>query len=164
MNKKIRVYLETSVISYLEQNDVPDKMKETQELWETLKLGKYEIVISNIALVEISKCDEEKREKLAYYLSQINYIEYSSDNDTEELAQLIIEEDILKPKSKEDALHIASAILSDSDIILSWNFKHLVNIKTINGVRKVCFNRNINKVIDIYSPNILLDKGEENNE
>ena len=98
------------------------------------------------------------------YLSQINYLDYQADKDTEVLADLVIQENILKLKSKDDALHIASAILSDSDIILSWNFKHLVNIETINGVRKICFNRNFNKIIDIYSPNILLKKEDDEND
>lgn len=161
MKKKIRIYLDTSVISYLDQIDAPQKMRETQEVWEILKSKKYEIIISSIALSEISECNSEKRERLIDYLSEIDYIDYQADKDTEALANLVIQENILKPKSIDDALHIASAILSDSDIILSWNFKHLVNIETINGVRKICFNRNFNKIIDIYSPNVLLIKEDD---
>ena len=161
MKKKIRIYLDTSVISYLDQLDAPQKMRETQEVWEILKSKKYEIIISSIALSEISECNPGKRERLIDYLSEIDYIDYQADKDTEALANLVIQENILKPKSIDDALHIASAILSDSDIILSWNFKHLVNIETINGVRKICFNRNFNKIIDIYSPNVLLIKEDD---
>ena len=161
MKKKIRIYLDTSVISYLDQNDAPQKMHETQSVWEILKSNCYEIIVSSIALGEISECSEEKVERLTEYLAEIDYIEYFADEETEELANLVIRENILKPKSRDDALHIASAILSDSDIILSWNFKHLVNIETINGVRKICFNRNFNKIIDIYSPNVLLKKEED---
>lgn len=110
------------------------------------------------------KMKDMKGTRLPEYLSQINYLDYQADKDTEMLADLVIQENILKPKSKDDALHIASAILSDSDIILSWNFKHLVNIETINGVRKICFNRNFNKIIDIYSPNVLLKKEDAEND
>lgn len=164
MKKKIRIYLDTSVISYLDQQDSPQRMKETQDVWEILKFNNYEVVLSSIALGEISECNNEKAERLTEYLSEIDYIYYNADKDTEELANLVIQENILKPKSIDDALHIASAILSDSDIILSWNFKHLVNIETINGVRKICFNRNFNKIIDIYSPNILLKKEDDESE
>jgi len=45
-------------------------------------------------------------------------------------------------------------------MILSWNFKHLVNYNTINGVRQICFKKNINKIIDIYSPYVLLENEE----
>jgi len=40
----------------------------------------------------------------------------------------------------------------------------LVNIETINGVRKICFNRSFNKIIDIYSPNVLLEKEDDEDE
>ena len=162
MKKKIRVYLDTSVISYLDQQDTPEKMKETQEVWDILRTNKYEIVISDIALGEIEECETDKWLKLIDYITELNFIDYYSNEETRELAEIIINEGILKPKSRDDALHIASAILSESDIILSWNFKHLVNIETINGVRKICFNRSFNKIIDIYSPNVLLKEGDEN--
>lgn len=158
MKKKIRVYLDTSVISYLDQQDALEKMKETQAAWEILKSGEYEVVISSVALSEIEECNKDKYQTLIYYLAELDYKEYIADNETNELADLVIKENILKPKSKDDALHIASAILSGSDIILSWNFKHLVNIDTVNGIRKICFSQNFNKIIDIYSPNILLKK------
>ena len=164
MKKKIRLYLDTSVISYLDQQDALERMKETQEVWDILRTNKYEIVISNIALGEIEECEKEKWLRLVDYITELDYIDYYANEETKELAELIINEGILKPKSRDDALHIASAILSDSDIILSWNFKHLVNIDTINGVRKICFNRSFNKIIDIYSPNVLLEKEDDKNE
>lgn len=164
MKKKIKVYLDTSVISYLDQKDAIDKMKETQEVWKILKDDKYEVVVSSVALQEIGECDDEKLQILVDYLSELDYIDYTVNKETEELSEEIIKEGILSPKSKDDALHIASAILSESDIILSWNFKHLVNIETINGVRKICFSRSFNKIIDIYSPNILLKKGDDEDE
>ena len=159
-----RIYLDTSVISYLDQQDAPEKMLETQEVWKILETGKYEVIISDIAMTEINECNEEKKQKLIQYINSVEYKEYETNNDTKELANLIIEEGILRPKSLDDALHIAAAILSEADIILSWNFKHLVNIETINGVRKICFSKRFNKLIDIYSPNVLLKKGEDEDE
>ncbi|MBP5359595.1 MAG: hypothetical protein J6Y69_10510 [Treponema sp.] len=44
---KTKVYLDTSVISYLEQDDAPERKKITCEVWETLKSGKYDILISS---------------------------------------------------------------------------------------------------------------------
>lgn len=164
MFRKIRIYLDTSVISYLDQQDAPEKMKEPQEVWKILETGKYEVIISNLVIREISQCNDEKQERLMDYIETIDYTEYEISEETRELAQLVIKEGILNPKSIDDATHIASAILSEADIILSWNFKHLVNIDTINGIRKICFNKNFNKFIDIYAPNVLLRKGEDEND
>ena len=53
---KIKIYLDTSVISYLDQKDAPEQMKETQEVWELLKKDLYEIYISDVVVYEINKC------------------------------------------------------------------------------------------------------------
>ena len=53
---KIKIYLDTSVISYLDQQDAPERMKETQEIWELFKEGKYEVYISDVVVYEINQC------------------------------------------------------------------------------------------------------------
>lgn len=163
MTDKIRVYLDTSIISYLDQHDMPDRMKETQEMWEILKTSKYQVLISDLVLGEISECSDKKRETLMAYLNEIDYEIYEVNDDADELANLIVEEGILRPKSMDDATHIAIAILSNANMILSWNFKHLVNYNTINGVRQICFKKHLNRIIDICSPYVLLEN-EENQE
>ena len=49
-NRKIKVYLDTSVISYLDQQDAPEQMKETREVWERIKAGQYDVFISDVVL------------------------------------------------------------------------------------------------------------------
>ncbi len=46
--KKLKIYLDTSVISHLYQPDAPDKMSETLALWKEIMAGEYEAVISEI--------------------------------------------------------------------------------------------------------------------
>jgi predicted nucleic acid-binding protein len=46
--KKLKIYLDTSVISHLQHEDVPEKMKETLLFWEELKTGKYDVVTSDL--------------------------------------------------------------------------------------------------------------------
>lgn len=65
---KIKVYLDTSVISYLDQKDAPERMKETHDVWEIFRKGYYEIYISDVVVYEINKCSREKREILLDYL------------------------------------------------------------------------------------------------
>ena len=157
MIDKIRVYLDTSIISYLDQQDAPDRMKETQEIWEILKSNKYQVIISDIVFREIGECNDKKRKTLLSYLKEIDYEEYEVSIEVDELAKAIVDEGILTPKSLDDATHIAVAILSNANMILSWNFKHLVNYNTINGIRQICFKKHLNKIIDICSPYVLLE-------
>ena len=69
--RKLKVYLDTSVISYLSQEDAPERMKDTLELWKDFVNGKYDIYLSQVTLDEIEKCSEPKRNVLYDYLSDI---------------------------------------------------------------------------------------------
>ena len=73
MKRKQNIYLDTSVISYLDQRDSPERMAETQSFWELLKKGDYSVFISEVATDEISNCDQEKKNKLHNYLSEVEY-------------------------------------------------------------------------------------------
>ena len=44
---------------------------------------------------------------------------------------------LISDKHKNDRLHIGTAIENNCDIIVSMNFKHLVNVATIRGIRAV---------------------------
>ncbi|MEZ3444667.1 MAG: type II toxin-antitoxin system VapC family toxin [Lachnospiraceae bacterium] len=154
--RKLKVYLDTSVISYLSQEDAPERMKETLELWKDFTNGKYDIYLSQVTLDEIEKCPEPKRNVLYDYLSDIEYTKLEITAEILELAQKIIDMGILTPKSHDDCQHIAVAIVNACDCIISWNFKHIVNIKTIRGVRAIT-NLEGYKGIDIINPSVLLE-------
>jgi len=157
------IYLDTSVMSYLHQKDAQEREEQTLEFWNILKTGKYEIIIGSVAFDEIEQCSEEKKDIIYQYLADISYNRISINKEIEELAREIIEEGILKKKSFDDCLHIATAILNNCNFIVSWNFKHLVNVKTINGIRQITLAKNMNRFMDIYSPNMLLE-GEDEHE
>jgi predicted nucleic acid-binding protein len=159
--KKLKVYLDTSVISYLYQLDAPERMRDTLDLWELLKNGVYEVFISDIVLREIDGCNEEKLEIVLDYLSQIHYTIIETSKDTVELAEKFIDFGILKQKSFDDCQHIAAAILSGCDIITSWNFKHIVNVRTVKGVKVITTLEGYKDLL-IYPPSVLLEEGDDN--
>ena len=77
-----------------------------------------------------------------------------------EVAKQLVEMKILTEKSYDDCQHIAAAVVSGCDCIVSWNFKHIVNIKTIRGVRAIT-NLKGYKPIEILNPSVLLESGGE---
>ena len=158
--KKLKLYLDTSVISHLKQDDVPDKMADTLQLWDEIKAGLYEVYISDVTLEEISRCTPEKRGVLYNYLSEIEYTTIHGNPEILKVADLIIDTGILKPKSYDDCMHIASAVIAECDYIISWNFKHMVNVKTINGVRAISLLHRY-KQVEIIQPAMLIEHREE---
>ena len=157
--RKLKVYLDTSVISHLLQEDVPEKMADTRQLWEMFKDGKYDVCLSAVTLREISDCPEPKRTELRNYLKQIQYNVFDITKEALEVARQIITAQILTEKSFDDCQHIGVAVVNDCDCIISWNFKHIVNIKTIRGVRSIT-NLQGYKPIEIWSPSVLLESEE----
>lgn len=148
---RLKVYLDTSVISYLDQTDTPEKMKLTQEVWERLKTNVYDVFISNVVLNELRACSEEKFETLMEHLEQIEYTVVTVNEESIALADKIVEMGVLKKKSIVDCQHIAAAIVSNCDFLMSWNFKHIVSTDTIKGI-KVLTTLEGYKDILIYSP------------
>lgn len=158
--KRLKVYLDTSVVSYLYQEDAPEKMQDTLSLWELFKAGVYEVFVSDIVFREIDRCSEGKLNILLDYLGQIEYHEVETDSNTIELARKFIDFGILKKKSFDDCQHIAAAILAGCDVIISWNFKHIVNVKTIKGVKVITTLEGYKDLL-IYPPSVLLEEGDD---
>lgn len=158
--RKLRIYLDTSVISYLKQDDAPEKMQETLQLWEDIKKGKFDVSLSSKTFEEISSCRQPKQDIMLQFLSEITYDVLDETDEIVQLAQEIIDMKILTPKSFDDCIHIATSVIHSCDYIVSWNFKHLVNIKTINGVRAIT-NLKHYKPIDIVQPTLLIQDEEE---
>jgi len=154
--RKQKIYLDTSIVSHLDQPDAPDKMKDTLALWEHLKQGLYEACISGVVIDEIMKNKEPKQSKLLGHLVDIEYTILEVDEAVDLLARKFIEQGILREKSIDDCYHIAFAMRYGCDAIVSWNFKHIYNMKTIRGVKIVSGITGYPEIA-IYSPTILVE-------
>ena len=157
--RKLKVYLDTSVISHLLQEDVPEKMADTRKLWEMFKAGKYDVYLSTVTLREIQKCSEPKKTQLIDRLNEIQFTTLDITDDIVAMAEKIIDMGILTQRSFDDCQHIGAAVINECDCIISWNYKHIVNVKTIRGVRAIT-NLEGYKTIEIWNPSVLLESGE----
>jgi predicted nucleic acid-binding protein len=161
--KKLKLYLDTSVISHLDAPDAPEKMADTLKLWELLKKGEFEVYISTLLMTEIERCAQPKR---SFIVGKLDDIEYTTLMETDEIAQLAnqyVKAGVLAPRHFIDCQHIAYACIYNCDIIVSWNFRHMVNYKVINGVKAVNILTGYKEML-IYSPTILISGLEEENE
>ena len=159
--KRLKIYLDTSVISHMDAPDALDKQEDTRKLWEDIKAGKYEVFISPVVVLELDDCSEPKRTALAKQLQSVQYTELQANDEVLELAEQYLKAGILPPKSARDRQHIAYACVYNCDMIVSWNFKHMVNYKTISGVKSVNALAGY-KEMPIYTPTILISGGNEN--
>ena len=86
---------------------------------------------------------------------QIEFID--STIEAENLADLYIHEKVVGHTSRADCLHIAMATLNNADILISWNFKHIVNVHRIRGYNSVNYRQGY-KMLEIRSPREILEQ------
>lgn len=158
--KRLKLYFDTSVIGFLDNPLAPEKTADTQRLWELVKAGMYDIYLSEITIAELGECYEPKKSTLFGYLSQIEYTLIETDDRTTAIAQRFIDLGILLPKSFDDCQHIAAAIVGGCDAIVSWNFKHIVNHKTVMGVKAITALEGFSDIL-IYTPSVLIGGDED---
>ncbi len=132
--RRMKVYLDTSVISHLIQPELPEKTQKTLDLWDYLKLGECETCISETVLGELTRCAEPKQSQLFDLLEEIPYHVLQTDRDVEELVEGYLGENVLLKTHYVDLLHLATASVNFCNILLSWNFRHIVQNKTMTRV------------------------------
>lgn len=155
--RKLKLYLDTSVISHLDAPDTPEKMAETLAFWDILKTGKYDVVISNVVIDEIERCQEPKRTFMNSKVAEIDPLVLEQDEEAESLADEYIDRSVLSQKNFNDCLHIALSVIHNCDYLISWNFRDLVNVRTIEGVKIVNAINNYQEIM-IVPPNMFLEK------
>ncbi|TFF88338.1 MAG: hypothetical protein EU550_01475 [Promethearchaeota archaeon] len=152
MKPKLKVYLDTSVVSALFDERNPERKSLTESFFEEIEI--FEVYISNYTILEIEKTpDETIKEKMKDKI--IQYSVLSTSKEVEELANEIIQSGAINKAYMEDAYHISIAILNDMDFLLSWNFRHIVRKKTKDIIRMITTLSNLRQ-IEILTPAELL--------
>ena len=147
--KKEKVYLDTSVISAYYDNRVQERQEATKRFWHDILPG-YGAYISHITVEEIDNTKNKKlRKKFKKLISGFTLLKINEK--IKHLAQSYVEKEIFPEKYIEDALHVAVASHYGITYLVSWNFKHLVKVKTRKLVNSVNILEGFNE-IEIVSP------------
>ncbi len=126
---KSRIYIDTSVIGGCFDKEFQEW---SNKLFDDFRKGKSIAVISDITIDELSFARTEVRNQLDTLPTESKeYVLH--DNQSEELADRYIKGGAVTKSFHEDALHIAIATINRVDVLVSWNFKHIVNL---NRIRK----------------------------
>jgi hypothetical protein len=130
----------------------------THKLFEEVRKGEYNVAISNITEGELLNAPARVRALLNDL--QIDYEVLELTDEAVNLALEYVRNDVVGQASYDDCLHIAIATVSKLDMVVSWNFKHIVNIKRIRGFNGINI-KNGYPSIEIRSPKDLIDYENE---
>lgn len=147
-----RIYLDTSVFGgYFE----PEFELWTKVMFDRISKIQFKVLISWLTDVELENAPQKVKD-LATSLSTDNVEWLEIKDQAVQLANKYIEEKVVGQTSYSDCLHIAIATLNYADVLVSWNFKHIVNHVRIRGYNAVNFKHAL-KILDIRSPREILD-------
>jgi len=149
--KKYSLYLDTSVIGGFFDKEFSDA---TRQLFKEINAGKYEIFISDLTLRELLKAPAKVKTLL--HEMQLPYNEIIVTNECIALAKEYMKEQVVGQSSMDDCIHIATATVNNTDLLVSWNFKHIVNVHRIRGYNSVNI-KNGYSSIEIRSPKDIIN-------
>jgi predicted nucleic acid-binding protein len=147
MPRKLKVYIDTSVIGGCLDPEFRDI---SSALMDEFRKGTMKAVVSEITMVELMNAPPEVR-KILETIPKDNLEHVEMTEEASVLANRYISEGVLGKDKLADAQHIAIATVNKVDIIVSWNFKHIVNIIRIKGYNSVNLRAGY-PMIEIRSP------------
>ncbi len=143
----IEYYIETSIWNFLFVEDSPEKRSITIEFFK--KMDERDIYVSQVVLDEIARTSEPRLSELSNAISSYQPEVLPAHPEILNIANEYIDRDIFTEKYRDDAVHIAYACYYGIDAIISWNFKHIVRLKTKREVKS------INVILGLNTPNIV---------
>lgn len=131
--RRLRVYFDTSVFGGQFDEEFESG---SRALFDAVSQDKIIPLVSEVVARELEGAPELVRDAFARTLKGVcERLEVS--DEAARLGDAYIRAGVVKEKWSDDALHVALATLAKADVIVSWNFQHLVNpsrIRAFNGV------------------------------
>lgn len=148
--KQSKIFIDTSVIG----GCFDDEFKEFSNLlFQTFHSGTSIPVISEIILAELEEAPEDVKTKF----KELKNIEIITINtEIRLLAEKYLKEKVISYKYAPDALHIAAATIAKVDVLISWNFKHIVNLEKIRKFNAVNLKEGYN-ILEIRTPREVIE-------
>ena len=153
---RTRIYIETSVISYLTSRPARDITRAshqaaTRDLWD--RIEDFDVYISELVISESAKGDPEAAGLRMEALGGLDELEI--DDEAKELARALLAGSAMPASFPDDALHIAVAAVNGMHVVVTWNFKHINNPFTRMMIRQIVENNGYG-CPEICSPEELL--------
>jgi hypothetical protein len=145
--RKLEVYVETSVWNFLRAKDVPRRREITERFFANAEM--YDLFISPFTIAEIEDAPADIRDELLGFIQRYQPNLIDEEEEINDLADEYVDRGIFPVKYAGDALHVAYASFYANDILLSWNFRHIVKYKVRIEVRAA------NIILGYRTPEIL---------
>lgn len=149
-----RLYLDTSVIGGYYDAEFA---LATRRLFRQVRDGVFTAVISEVVRFELEPAPERVRRLLA--LLENGLVEVAENGESLDLARAYMNAGIVSAKYFDDCRHVAIATVARVNVLVSWNFKHIVRYDRIRRFNELNVDRG-HGVLDIRSPMEVIFRGD----
>ncbi len=154
--KNVQVYIETSVWSFVFAEDVPEYRSDTIAFFDLCRRRVYEPYISGVVLSEIEFARPPLRKKLEDLIRDIKPVLLPWLPEADDLSGAFVREKAVPPSKPEDARHVAITIAHRLDVLASWNFRHIVNLRREDRFNAIATLIGYRRPLRIVSPKELI--------
>lgn len=148
---KVRLYLDTSVLGAVCDPGPEERLVATRRLLGGLADGRWDGYISTLVLEEVERAPKSIREMIAAELRNSRLAVLEESPQSLALARMYVTAGAIPADYEDDARHIAIATISDIRVIVSWNFRHMVNIERKRKINSVNLREGL-PFLDLVSP------------
>jgi hypothetical protein len=128
-----RIYVDSSAIGGKFNKRLAEQ---TKPFWDAVERGEVMIIVSDVLEQEVENAPQRVRDFVeSFSESRIEHV--VSTDESDDLAERYIAEGVVGESSLDDCRHIAMATLAHADLLVSWNFKHIVNVDRIRGYNSI---------------------------
>jgi len=124
--RPMRVYADTSVFGGRYDKEFAEA---STAFFDLVRASRFRLVVSTVVLDELETAPDAVRSFFAEMLGYVDVLEPSDEADA--LQQAYLDAKIVTSTHKRDAFHVASATVSGCVMIVSWNFRHIVNYRRV---------------------------------
>ncbi|MFQ5684256.1 MAG: hypothetical protein ACE5HC_13430 [Candidatus Binatia bacterium] len=133
----MRLYRDTSVLGAMFDEEPPDRKKKTRLFFQGVRTRKDTLYISDVVLEEVVRAPEKLHFSLVRLIKEIRPPLLPESQETLTLAEAYVASHVVPVISRDDARHIAIATVAGVEALVSWNFKHMVNLRRRRLVHSV---------------------------
>jgi hypothetical protein len=149
--KRLHVYVDVSVIGGCEDAEFAEA---SLALWDLFVKGAFTQVLSAHTLRELQGAPDTVRRRVME-IPKANQLVLMDTPEADALADAYLAHGIVGPGSRSDALHVALATVGRVDVLVSWNFRHIVNLGRIRLFNAVNLEQGYS-LIEIRTPKEVL--------
>lgn len=159
--RRLSLYVDSSVWNMQFDDHAPDLQRLTIEFMSVAKEGVYEIFVSEVVIAELSKAPSERRPALRSLLESTSPSMLLVDEEVSDLANSYIRNAVMPPSARADAFHLALATVHGLDVLVSWNYRHLANVRRRMKVLSHNMAQGYSHPLEIVTPAEVIDDAQD---